>query len=84
MNTLKQVEEVVEKLREKHGTNYSVEKLNAWAHLNHMEKHSSYIEPPNPLYFGKRHQASSSAAANVSVTCSPVKRVRFCTNVSTG
>ena len=30
---ISQVEEVVQKLKEKHGSLYSIEKLNAWAHM---------------------------------------------------
>ena len=42
-----------------------------------MGKHSSYNEPPNLPYFGKRCQASSSADENLSATLSPAKRVKL-------
>lgn len=50
---IQQVEDIVEKLREKHGKKFSVEKLNTWAHMINMGKHNSYDTPPNLPYFGK-------------------------------
>ena len=35
-----QVEDIVKKLEDKHD-HYSIEKLNAWAHLIHLGKHTS-------------------------------------------
>ncbi len=40
-----EVEGIVKTLQEKHGKKYSVEQLNAWAHLIHVEKRSSQ-DPP--------------------------------------
>ena len=53
---IQQVEDIVEKLREKHGKKFSVEKVNAWAHMINMGKHSSYDAPPNFPYFDKHFQ----------------------------
>lgn len=47
-----EAEKIVGTLREKHG-HYSVEKLNVWAHMIHMGKHTSYDIPPNLPYFLK-------------------------------
>ena len=54
---MQQVEDIVDKLHEKHGKNYSVERLNAWAHMINMGKHNSYDMPPNLPYFGKHPHA---------------------------
>ena len=45
---LTEVEEIVTELKSKHGNAYTIEKLNAWAH---MGKHSSCDLPPNVPYF---------------------------------
>ena len=37
---IEEVEEIVSKLKEKHGDSFKVEHLNAWAHLIHVGKHS--------------------------------------------
>lgn len=47
------VEEIVKRLKKKHGTKYSVDKLNVWAHMLHIEKHDSDEVPPKVLYFTK-------------------------------
>ena len=55
---ISQVKEVVQKLKEKHGSLYSIEKLNAWAHMIDIGKHDSYETPPDLPYFrGKLHEA---------------------------
>ena len=51
---LSEVEEIVTELKEKHESEYSIEKLNAWAHLIHLGKHASYETPPDLPYFKKR------------------------------
>ena len=51
---LHEVEKIVKELQEKHASHYSIEKLNAWAHLLHIGKHNSYETPPNLPYFGKQ------------------------------
>ena len=43
----------MEELKEKHGSKYTVERLNAWAHMNNMGKHSSKDDPPD-LPFKKK------------------------------
>ena len=39
MQKITEVEEIVSDLQQRHGSEYSVEKLNAWAHMIHMGKH---------------------------------------------
>ena len=58
---LERVELILGRLKEKHA--YSEERLHAWAHLIEMEKHSSYDEPPNTLFFaGKGLKAAKLAS----------------------
>ncbi len=38
---LAEVEKIVTDPKEKHGNNFTIEKLNAWAHMVHMGKHGS-------------------------------------------
>ena len=55
------IEDIVDKLREKHEGEFSIEKLNAWAHMIHMGKHASYDNPPDLPYFKKCSKKSGSA-----------------------
>ena len=58
---LQEIEEIIAKLKEKHGNGFKVEHLNAWAHLIQVGKHSSYDNPPNYPYFtGCRSSQTSS------------------------
>ena len=59
--TLAEVEEVIKQLREKHGTLYSVEQLNCWAHMYQTQKHGSLDIPPNLPYFKAAKHSRSSA-----------------------
>ena len=86
-----EVEEIIKKLKEKYGDAYSVEKLNCWAHMLNVGKHSSYDEPPDLPFFKKRkekrstpqHSAgstdsgstASTSSLSTSTTNSPSKRV---------
>lgn len=63
--SISEVEKMVKLLQEKHGSSYSVEKLNVWAHMLHIEKHNSYDEPPNVPYFTKS-QKTPLARADIS------------------
>lgn len=65
------MEEIVKKFKSKHGTLYSVEKLNIWAHMLHIEKHGSLDVPPNVPYFTRAHQSSQQKSVSQS-TSSPV------------
>ena len=58
---LVEVEEIVEKLAEKHSGKYSREQLNVWAHMLQLKKHDSLDEPPDKPFFhsSKRKNISS-------------------------
>ena len=58
---ISEVEEIIKVLREKHSDAYSVEKLNCWAHMLNVGKHSSYDEPPDFPFFKKRKEKRSDA-----------------------
>ena len=80
-----QIEEIVSQLQEKHGTNYSVEKLNCWAHLILMKKHASYDIPPEYPYFkGKRGDPKGGNSASTSVTVSPGNSASASATISRG
>ena len=83
---IEEVEKVLKKLQDKHGSDYSVEKLNAWAHLIQMGKHGSYDSPPDLPYFkrstkGKTKDAhgknEEEPAVRLVTISSPVKRLAF-------
>ena len=88
---ISEVEEIIKTLREKHGDAYSVEKLNCWAHMLNVGRHSYYDEPPDFSFFKKRkekrsgaqHSAVSSDSGPIASTSlstatnSPSKRVRL-------
>ena len=59
-----EVEDIVSKLRENHGNSFKIEHLNAWAHLIHIGKHSSYDTPPNYPYFVGRKSFHTSSKDN--------------------
>ena len=85
---IQQVEDIVAKLKEKHGNSFKVEQLKAWAHLIQIGKHSSHDTPPDLPYFVGRRASSSKAATTESdvakvdkagPSClSPGKRVHLC------
>lgn len=66
---LTEVDEIVSELKD-HSSDYSPEQIRAWAHLIHMNKHDSYLVPPNKPFFRKRK-----SAATVSSTHSPGKKI---------
>lgn len=74
---LQEVEKIVKELQQKHASNYSVEKLNAWAHLIHLGKHNSYETPPNLPYFGgkKDKQKAETLQEPQAISSSPSKRL---------
>lgn len=61
---LSDVKEVADELRKKHGSSYSVEQLNCWAHMIHSEKHESTDTPPDLPYFKKPKHATTSNASD--------------------
>lgn len=78
---ISEVELIVKKLKEKHKSLYSVEKLNAWAHMIDIGKHESYDVPPDLPYFRGKHSSGSTpitpsdpSPSSVS-SASPSKRI---------
>ena len=77
-STIDAVQQLVEELKEKHGSKYTVERLNAWAHMINMGKHSSKDDPPDLPFFGKKTKAVESVSVTPSTSIaadSPSKRV---------
>ena len=83
---ISKVEELIEQLRHRHGSRYSVEQYNAWAHLLNVEKHKSLEDPPDLPYFRgtkRRREGSELEDTNPepvsksvpSATISPEQRV---------
>ena len=57
--SISDVESIVKQSKSIHGESYSIEKVNAWAHLIHIGKHSSYKEPPDyPFFIGNKKAAT--------------------------
>jgi hypothetical protein len=80
------VELVVMRLKEKHASLYSVEKLNARAHMIDIGKHDSYDVPPDLPYFRGRITKSpttpgSSPQPVTSCSASPSKRISMRTQL---
>ena len=79
-STIVAIQEVLEELKKRHGSKYTSERLNAWAHMINIGKHSSLDDPPNLPYFGKKKtnagETSSQASTSVPTSSnSPSKRV---------
>ena len=78
---INEVEDIIKGLQEKHGTKFSVEQFNMWAHVIHIGKHSSHEVPPDLPYFRQSHKKTTSsselpiATSSSSVSVSPGKRV---------
>ena len=75
---LSEVEKTIEDLRKKHGSLYSVEQLNCWAHMYQTQKHGSLEEPPDLPYFKAVKSKPTGRASNSlpsSSGISPTKRV---------
>ena len=51
-SVIPEVEKIVKRLKEKHGSMYTVEQLICWAHLLHMEKHGT-DDSPSDLSFSE-------------------------------
>ncbi len=79
LDKMTEVEEVEEKLREKHPDGpYSEEQLRSWAHLIQMKKHSSYDVPPNkPFWKVTRSKQKLLSSTDTEITVSPSKRVNL-------
>lgn len=73
---ISEVEELIKQLKDKHGTKYSVEQLNAWAHLLHVESHKSLVDPPDLPYFrGTKKRKREDSAEDIDSGPGPTKFV---------
>ena len=51
---LDEVTDIIEALKKEHGSSFTPEQMHAWAHLIHISKHESRIQPPDfPFFRGK-------------------------------
>ena len=48
-----EVQVIMKKLQDKHGSKYSIKQYSAWAHMLQIESHKSYEEVPDLAYFGR-------------------------------
>ena len=54
---VREVEDIIKQLREKHGQTYTTEQLSCWAHMYNMEKHTSLETPPKlPFFTGAKQR----------------------------
>lgn len=78
---IQEVEDIISTLKEKHGSKYSIEKYNAWAHMLHVGKHDSHDTPPNLPFFGRQSRSDNSGSdrpkASDPSSLSPAKRVQL-------
>ena len=73
LQSLSEVEVIVEKLTKMHEGSYSSEQLRAWAHMIHLHKHASYDEPPSKPFF----KSSKKKQVENTVAVSPGKRIKY-------
>lgn len=85
---IRDVEDIMKQLKEKHGQMYSTEQYSCWAHMFHMEKHRSLEVPPGLPFFsqsrGKKPIQSTLSPQPATIEClneqqkpSPSKRVNL-------
>lgn len=74
LNKMAQIDEIIDKLVEKHKDTYTQEQYRVWALLLQMGKHESYDHAPDKLFFkqGKKHVSKAAAT-----TVSPGKRLQM-------
>jgi len=48
---IKDVEDLIRQLKERHGKVFTTEQLSCWAHIYHMDKHGSLETPPDTPFF---------------------------------
>ena len=56
---MSEVDDVVSKLKEKHGEKYTPAQLNCWAHMINTHKHESLDSPPKKSFFWKERSADA-------------------------
>lgn len=86
------MDEIEEKVRSENEGKYTEEQIRMWAHLIHMNKHTSYDEPPNKRFWkpkssstgattsgatGETTFGASGMTASKSISASPGKRVNL-------
>ena len=59
LNMMSEVDDIVSKLKEKHGEKYTPVQLNCWAHMINTHKHESLDSPPKKSFFGKKRSADA-------------------------
>ena len=75
MKNMMEVEEILEKLKQKHEENYTPEQLRTWAHMIQMKKHSSYDTAPSKPFFGTKSSKGTVAVADSGI--SPLKKINM-------
>ena len=75
LSKMTEVEEIMDKLKEKHKETYTPEQIRAWAHMIHMSKYESYETPPDKPFFGKSRKKALSTATEAVI--SPSKRLNM-------
>ena len=56
LKKVSEVDQIFQKLDEKHKGEYSPEQMRAWSHLIQMGKHTSYEDPPDKPFFRGRNR----------------------------
>ena len=74
LNKMAQVDEILDKIKKKHGDTYSPEQCRVWALLIQMGKHESYDCAPDKLFFKNKKRRVSEAASS---SASPGKRLQM-------
>ena len=80
---MSEVEKIVEKLRDKHGSLYSIEKVNAWVRMINVGKYDSYETPPDLPYF-RGHKKVREGTVMILSPRSSLSPVQQATSVSPG
>ena len=66
IDKLQEVDEIEDKLRSKNEGKYTEEQIRMWAHLIHMNKHTSYDEPPNKRFWKSKSSGIVATGATTS------------------
>ena len=67
--SISEVEETIDQLKKIHGSLYTVEQMNCWAHMYQTKKHGSHENPPDLSYFNKATKAKQSAHVSSASRC---------------
>ena len=77
---MSKVEEIYESLREKHGSKFKAEQLQAWANMIQLDKHSSLETPPAGRFFKSPAEKSSECVTSVTATATKETTVATCSS----